>query len=110
MAAARRDGVKGRSGVVLVDNTPPIFKSLSIAQRKLTGEVSDGLGPIARIEISVAGSDDWLPLYPADGIFDQASEKIDADVSAIVATGTKLIGVRAFDTAGDSVSKELEAK
>ena len=78
--------------------------------RKLSAEVTDGLGPIARVEISLAGSDDWRPLFPSDGIYDEATEKIDADVSAIVPPGSRLIGIRAYDTAGNSVSKELEAK
>jgi len=98
------------SGLVLVDNTPPLFKSLAIAGRKLSAEVTDGLGPIARVEISLAGSDDWRPLFPSDGIYDEATEKIEADVSALVPPGSRLIGIRAYDTAGNSVSKELEAK
>ncbi|NUP09853.1 MAG: hypothetical protein HOW73_27720 [Polyangiaceae bacterium] len=98
------------SGLVLVDNTPPVFKSLSMNGRKLSGEVTDGLGPIYRIEIALAGSDDWRPIFPTDGIFDQASEKFDVDVSAVVPTGSRIVGVRAYDQAGNSVSKELEAK
>ncbi len=98
------------SGIVVVDNTPPVFKSASLsAARKLTGEVADGLGPITRIEIAVAGSDDWRPIFPTDGIFDEASEKFDVDVSAIVPAG-RLVGLRAFDQAGNMVTKELEAK
>jgi hypothetical protein len=95
---------------VLVDNTPPSFRSLSIAGRKLTGEVVDGLGPISRIEIALAGSDDWRPLFPTDLIFDDPSERFDSDVSSIVPAGSRLIGVRAFDQAGNVVSKEIEAK
>lgn len=97
------------SGLVLVDNTPPVFKSLDLKGGKLTGEVTDGLGPIMRIEIALAGSDDWRPLFPADGIFDEASEKIAVDVSTIIPAG-RLAGIRAYDQAGNSVSKELEAK
>lgn len=98
------------SGIVLVDNTPPVFKALSMNGRRLNGEVSDGLGPILRIELALAGTDDWRPVFPSDGIFDEASEKFDADVSALVPAGSRIVGVRAYDTAGNSVSKELEAK
>jgi hypothetical protein len=98
------------SGVVLVDNTPPVFRSLSINGRKLSGDVVDGLGPISRIEIALAGSDDWRPIFPTDGIFDEASEKFDVDVGSIVPAGSRLVGVRAYDQAGNAVSKELEAK
>lgn len=98
------------STAVLVDNTPPVFKSLSMTGRKLQGEVTDGLGPIARIEIALAGSDDWRPLFPMDLVFDDPSERFDSDVSTIVPAGSRLIGVRAFDQAGNVVSKEIEAK
>ncbi|HTJ84226.1 MAG TPA: hypothetical protein VL400_21045 [Polyangiaceae bacterium] len=98
------------SGIVLVDNTPPVFKSLSLNGRRLTGEVADGLGPIARIEIALAGTDDWRPIFPSDGIFDEASEKFDIDVATIVPAGSRLVGIRAYDQAGNAVTKELEAK
>ncbi len=98
------------SNTVLVDNTPPVFKSLSLTGRKLSGEVQDGLGPIARIEIAIAGTDDWRPIFPTDLVFDDPSEKFEADVSSIVPPGSRLIGIRAYDQAGNAVSKELEAK
>ena len=47
---------------------------------------------------------------PKDGIFDTATESFDADVSAIIPAGSRLLGVRAWDNAGNSVLKELEAK
>lgn len=98
------------SGLILVDNTAPTFKSATLAGRKLSAEVADGLGPIARLEVSVAGSDDWRPLFPSDGIYDEASEKFDTDIGALVPAGSRLIGLRAWDQAGNMVSKELEAK
>jgi hypothetical protein len=98
------------SGLVLVDNTAPVFKTLAMNGRKLTGEASDGLGPIVRIELALAGTDDWRPIAPSDGIFDEASEKFEQDVSAIVPAGSRMVGVRVYDQAGNSVLKELEAK
>lgn len=98
------------SGPVLIDNTPPIFKSITLAGRKLSGDVADGLGPIARIEVAVAGTDDWRPLFPSDSIFDDASEHFDADLTGIIPPGSWLVAVRAYDTAGNSVSRELESK
>jgi hypothetical protein len=98
------------SGPVLVDNTPPVFRSLTLQGRRLNGEVADGLGPIARIEIAVAGTDDWRPLFPTDGVFDDPSERIDVDVSSIIPAGNWLIAVRVYDTAGNAVSRELEAR
>jgi len=98
------------SGTVLVDNTPPVFDSVKLDGRKLVGSVTDGLGPIARIEISVAGTEDWRPIYPKDLVFDDATEAFDVDVSSIVLPGSHLIGVRAYDLAGNQVAKELESK
>jgi hypothetical protein len=101
------------SGPVLVDNTPPVFKSLELRARRLTGEVVDGVGPIARIEVSIAGTDEWRPIFPKDGIFDQADEAFDADISAVLQTapaGPVLVAVRAYDTAGNMVSRNAEAR
>ena len=98
------------SGPILVDNTPPLFRALTLNGRRLTGEVFDGLGPIARIEMAVAGTDDWRPLSPTDGIFDDASERFEVDVSSIVPAGNWIVAVRAYDAGGNSVSKELEAR
>jgi hypothetical protein len=98
------------SGPVLVDNTPPVFKSLELRGRRVLGEVVDGVGPIARIEVSVAGTDEWRPIFPKDGVFDQAAEAFDADVSAIVPAGPTLVAVRAYDAAGNMVSRNAEGR
>jgi len=98
------------SGVVLVDNTPPLFRSLTLQARRLRGEVADGLGPIARFEVSIAGSDEWRPLFPSDGVFDEAAEALDADISSIVPPGSHLLAVRAYDTSGNVVTRDLEAR
>ncbi len=98
------------SGPVLVDNTPPVFKSLDLRGRRLVGEVVDGVGPIARIDVSVAGTDEWRPIFPKDGVFDQPAEAFDADVSAVVPAGSHIVAVRAYDTAGNMVSRNVEAR
>ena len=38
---------------------------------------------IARIEVSIAGSDEWRPLAPKDGVFDEADETFDANIAAL---------------------------
>jgi hypothetical protein len=98
------------SGTVLVDNTPPVFKTLTLQNRKLGGEVVDGLGPIARIEVAVAGSDEWRPLFPSDSVFDEPAETFDADISSIVPPGAHIVAVRAYDSAGNAVTRDIEAK
>jgi hypothetical protein len=98
------------SGLVLVDNTPPVFKALALQGRQLRGEVVDGLGPIARIEVAVAGSDEWRPLFPKDGVFDEPNEAFDASVASIVPAGSHLVAVRVYDAAGNAVTRNVEAK
>jgi hypothetical protein len=98
------------SKTVLVDNTPPVFRTLTLQGRKLSGEVVDGLGPIARIEVSVAGTDEWRPIFPSDGIFDEAAEAFSADVSSIVPPGAHIVAVRAYDSAGNGVTRDVEAR
>lgn len=98
------------SGTVLVDNTPPAFKALALTGRRLTGEVVDGLGPIARVEVSVAGSDEWRPLFPKDLVFDEAREELDADVGAIVPPGAHIVAVRVYDAAGNGVTRNVTSQ
>lgn len=98
------------SSAVLVDNTPPVFKSLALQGRQLKGEVVDGLGPISRIEVSIAGSDEWRPVFPSDNIFDEPAEAFDVNIGPIVPAGTFLVAVRAYDTAGNVVTRDVDAR
>jgi hypothetical protein len=98
------------SETVLVDNTPPRIETLALAGRKLKARVVDGTSPIARVELAVDGKPEWRPLHPADGVFDTPDETVDSDVSAVVPPGSHIIVVRAFDAAGNAVSRDIEAK
>jgi outer membrane protein assembly factor BamB len=98
------------SGVVLVDNSPPRIEGLGIAGQRIKGTAIDGLGPIARIEVSVAGSDVWYPFFPRDGVFDEQREDFDADLSTIVPAGRALISVRVFDSANNFVVQSVPAR
>lgn len=98
------------SGIVLVDNTPPVFRTLALQGRRLTGDVVDGLGPVGRVEVSIAGTDEWRPLFPSDGVFDEPSESFDTDLSSIVPAGSHLVAVRAYDGAGNVVTRDVEAR
>jgi len=95
------------SAPVLVDNTPPVLRGLSLVGRRLRGHAVDGLGPIARVEIAVDGHSDWHPVAPSDGIFDSADEAFDSDVRTLVGPGSHIVAVRAFDAAGNSVLQDL---
>ena len=98
------------SATVTVDSTAPVFKALAINGRQLTGEVVDGIGPVARVEVSIAGSDEWRPLAPKDGVFDEADEAFDANIAALVPAGSHILAVRAYDIAGNVVIRDVQAK
>jgi len=98
------------SGIVLVDNTPPSLDALAATGTRIRGIAQDGVGPIARIEISVAGSDEWLPHFPADGIFDEQREELDADVKNMVRTLPALLSVRVYDKASNFVVRSVLVK
>jgi hypothetical protein len=98
------------SAPFVVDNTPPVFQSLTMAGRVLRARVVDGVGPIVRVEIAVDGRLEWRPLASANGIFDSADESVDADVSSIVPPGSHIVTARAFDAAGNSVTREIESR
>ena len=96
---------------VLVDNTPPSFKTIAVQGRRLRAEVVDGLGPIVRVEIAIDGRTDWRPIAPTDGIFDTADETIDADLAPLLpaSAGPHIVGVRAYDAAGNFVVRDVES-
>jgi len=95
------------SGVVLVDNTPPIVEGLKLTGRRLQASVVDGVGPVQRVEVSVAGSDEWRPLSASDGIFDEQRESIDVDLSQVLPAGPALVSVRAYDGADNFVVRNV---
>jgi hypothetical protein len=98
------------SSVVLVDNTPPVVEGLKLAGKHVQGVALDGVGPIARIEISVAGSDEWTPFFPTDGIFDEQREEFDADVSKLAPALPALLSLRVYDKANNSVIRSVILK
>jgi hypothetical protein len=72
----------------------------------LTGRVTDGLGPIERIEVSVDTAP-FRPVFPDDGLLDTASERFTLPLGQLT-TGTHVVAVRASDAAHNIGSAELE--
>jgi hypothetical protein len=95
------------SGIVLVDNTPPRVDGLKAVNRRVQGVALDGVGPIQRIEVALAGTDDWVPFFPTDGIFDEAREEFDLDVSSLATNVPALLAVRVFDDANNVVIQNV---
>ena len=98
------------SAPFLIDNTPPVLQSLSMAGRILRARALDGAGPIVRIEVAVDGKPEWHPLAATDGVLDSADESVDTDVSSLVPPGSHIVTVRAFDAAGNTSSREIESR
>jgi hypothetical protein len=98
------------SPIVLVDNTPPVFRALAAQGRRVRGDAVDGVGPIVRIDAAVDGKTDWHTYLPVDGVFDEPVEAFDLDVSSFVGPGNHLVAVRVFDQAGNFVVRDVEVK
>lgn len=98
------------SSVILVDNTPPTIADLKVQGRRIQGTAIDGVGPIARIEASVTGTDQWIPFFPRDGVYDEPREDFDADVSTLAPQGPVLLSLRVYDRAGNFVVKNVALK
>lgn len=95
------------SATIVVDNTPPALVSLEASGRRVTGTAADGVGPIARIEMGVAGSGEWYPFFPRDGIYDQAREDFDVDISAFAPAGRVIVSIRVYDRANNFVVRHV---
>ena len=98
------------SGVIVVDATPPAVQDLSLVGRRLKLRAVDGISPIQRVEVALVGADAWFPLDSADGVFDEPNESVDADVSAIIPAGKRLVAVRVYDAAGNFVVRSVAAE
>jgi len=95
---------------VLVDNTPPVFATLTMRGRTLKARVVDGASAITRVDVALDGRAEWHPLAPTDGIFDSLDESFDANLAAIVSPGAHIVAVRAFDSAGNFVVREISTQ
>jgi hypothetical protein len=95
------------SGIVLVDNTPPRIEGLEVRNRRVRGIALDGVGPIQRIEVALAGTDEWIPFFPSDGIFDESREEFDIDASVLSPGGAALLAVRVYDDANNVVIQNV---
>lgn len=96
-----------QSQQILVDNTAPQFANLKLEGKSIVGTVVDGIGPIQRLEMRIAGRQEWIPFEPKDGIFDEAREEFAFDLAQTEVGDQALITVRVFDTAGNSEVRHL---
>lgn len=97
------------SGAVIVDNTPPTLVDLELVGKRLRGRAVDGVGPIQRIEVSVAGSNEWIPLAPTDAILDESVEGFDVSLADWLPAGRRILAIRAYDAANNYVVRHVTA-
>jgi hypothetical protein len=93
---------------IVVDNHPPRFEDLSVRQDRLRGRVTDSLGPIARIQMSLDAGP-WRDVLPEDGLLDAAEERFDVALGEL-GKGLHIVAVRAFDAAGNQANREISVK
>jgi hypothetical protein len=86
------------SAPFLVDNTRPEVRDLQFRPPLISGRASDGASVIAGVEYSVDGQD-WRPVTPADGLFDQRAEAFAIRLPPTLAKGPHVFNVRAVDAA-----------
>jgi hypothetical protein len=98
------------SGIVLVDNTAPTIEGLQSTPRKVSGRVLDGVGPVQRIEVSQSGKDEWYPIEPADGIFDEQREEFEFDPTVYSTERPVMLTIRAYDHANNAVVRHVALK
>lgn len=98
------------TGVVVVDNTPPVLKieSQSAERGELVLRVSaaDALSPLARAEGSV-NADRWRLLTPDDGVADGSTERYTFRIAR--PEGPAVVSIRVLDAAGNVAAIATEA-
>ena len=98
----------------VVDNTPPVIQALAVEGRRLRARITDGVGPIVRVEAAIDGRNEWRPLGAQDGLFDTADESVDVDLSLLLpsltspGSGAHFVSIRAFDATGNQVTRETD--
>jgi hypothetical protein len=93
---------------IAIDNHPPRIEELKVRKGRVVGRVTDALGPIARIQLSVdAGV--WRDLFPVDSLLDSASESFDVQLGELSAD-FHIIAIRAFDASGNQANREIAVK
>ncbi|NLE87298.1 MAG: hypothetical protein GX607_12965 [Myxococcales bacterium] len=96
------------SQVILVDNTPPTVEQLRVDGRRIRGVALDGVGPIQRIELGLAGTGQWIPFFPTDGVFDEQREEFDLDASVLSPSGPALVTLRVYDSANNVLLRHVK--
>lgn len=85
---------------ILVDNRKPTFEDLRRNGRTIEGRVADEVSVIARIEYSLDAGP-WQFVLPADGLYDERSERFSITLPRGTGPGARHVTIRAFDAGGN---------
>jgi hypothetical protein len=88
------------STLFAIDNTRPVIENLQIAYPRATARAHDNLGTIAEMAFSVDDGP-WQLGTSADGLFDDQTEELRADIPQGLARGTHTLAVRVADASGN---------
>jgi hypothetical protein len=91
----------------LVDNTRPDVLELAAKGPVVTGKVRDAASVITAVDYSIDG-EDWRPVSPSDGLWDQRAEGFALRLPATVAKGPHVVNVRALDGADNGGTGRIE--
>jgi hypothetical protein len=91
----------------LVDNTKPEVIDLGAKGPVVTGKVRDAASVITAVDYSIDG-EDWRPVSPSDGLWDQRTEAFALRLPASVTKGPHVVNVRALDGADNGGSARIE--
>jgi hypothetical protein len=93
-----------------IDNTPPAFSMPGVrvdpARTIVTFDVTDDHSPIRRVESSRDGQE-WLPVFPRDGIADSKAERYEVSVEGPL--GPRGLSLRATDAMNNVATTQVEA-
>lgn len=96
-------------GPVLVDNTAPAIRNLNRSDGTVSFTAQDETSWILRAEYRVDG-EDWRPLQPTDGIFDQRRESFNFELSGEDISDNSIIEVRAMDEGGNVTLRRIDPR
>ena len=88
------------STMFAIDNTRPVIENLAITYPKASARAHDNLGTIAEMAFSVDDGP-WQLGATADGLFDDQTEDLRADIPLGLTRGTHTLAMRVADSSGN---------
>ena len=109
VASDERSNAAGRSKTdtwitepFLVDNVKPSVRALVVRTPRVFGIAVDSFSHIVGVQYSL-DAQNWFPVDPTDGAFDQRAENFSFTFPAGIKRGPVLLLIRVFDEAGNAV-------